>query len=80
MRVFLTERWLTFTRNGSRLILLPPLSEADSGEYALRCETSSKLWRSVFVSLRVVKSEKLSDHHKHVSVTSPAVKKNMYSM
>lgn len=39
---------------------LLPLSEADSGEYALRCETSSELWRSVPVSLRVVKSEKPS--------------------
>lgn len=38
---------------------LPPLSEADSGEYALRCETNSQLRRSVSVSLRVVKGEKL---------------------
>lgn len=37
---------------------LPPLSEADSGEYALWCETDSQLRRSVSVSLRVVKGEK----------------------
>lgn len=44
--------------------MLPALSEASSGEYELRCETSSEVWRSLSVSLRVVKSEKLSDHHK----------------
>lgn len=38
---------------------LPPLSEADSGEYTLKCKTTSQVWRSVPVSLRVVKSEKL---------------------
>lgn len=38
---------------------LSPLSEADSGEYALRCETSSQIRRSVPVLLRVVKSENL---------------------
>lgn len=44
--------------------MVPALSEANSGEYVLRCETGSEVWRSVSVSLRVVKSEKLSDHHK----------------
>lgn len=44
--------------------MLPALSEADSGEYELRCETDNGVWGPVSVSLRVVKSEKLSDHHK----------------
>lgn len=44
--------------------MLPALSEASSGEYELRCETSSEVWLSVSVSLRVVKSEKLFDHRR----------------
>lgn len=59
MHVCFTECFRTLTRNGSRLLVLPALSEANSGEYVLRCETGSEIWRSVSVSLRVVKSEKL---------------------
>lgn len=64
VRACFTECFRTLTRNGTRLLALPALSEASSGEYVLRCETSSEVWRSVSVSLRVVKSEKLSDHRK----------------
>lgn len=48
---------LSFTRNGTEMIVLPALSEADSGEYMLKCETDSEAF--VSVSLRVMKSEKL---------------------
>ncbi|XP_056868686.1 receptor-type tyrosine-protein kinase FLT3 isoform X2 [Takifugu flavidus] len=42
--------------NGSRLLVLPALSEANSGEYELTCETGNGVRSSVSVSLRVVKS------------------------
>ncbi|XP_037613488.1 receptor-type tyrosine-protein kinase FLT3 isoform X1 [Sebastes umbrosus] len=42
------------TANGSHSIILPPLSEADSGEYTLSCETSDGTRSSMNVSLLVV--------------------------
>ncbi|KAM9337200.1 receptor-type tyrosine-protein kinase FLT3-like [Symphorus nematophorus] len=42
------------TRNGSCPMVLLPLSETDSGEYTLRCETSNETSSSVTVSLHVV--------------------------
>ncbi|XP_051266112.1 receptor-type tyrosine-protein kinase FLT3 isoform X1 [Dicentrarchus labrax] len=41
------------TVNGSSSMVLPPLSETDSGEYTLSCETNSETRSSVSVSLHV---------------------------
>ncbi|XP_041670537.1 receptor-type tyrosine-protein kinase FLT3 [Cheilinus undulatus] len=52
-------RWIrgsepVLTVNGSRSLVHPSLSEADSGEYTLSCETSSDTSFSINVSLHVV--------------------------
>ncbi|KAM3860707.1 receptor-type tyrosine-protein kinase FLT3-like [Diretmus argenteus] len=44
----------TLTFNGSYSLVLPPLSEADSGEYTLSCETSNGTRSSLAVSLHVM--------------------------
>nr|XP_046226788.1 receptor-type tyrosine-protein kinase FLT3 isoform X2 [Scatophagus argus] len=43
------------TVNGSSTVVLPPLSETDSGVYTLSCETSNKSRSSVTVSLHVTR-------------------------
>ncbi|XP_071769846.2 receptor-type tyrosine-protein kinase FLT3 [Centroberyx gerrardi] len=45
---------LILTTNGSYSMVLPPLSEADSGEYTLSCKTSNGTRSSLTVSLHVV--------------------------
>ncbi|XP_059182503.1 receptor-type tyrosine-protein kinase FLT3 [Centropristis striata] len=45
---------LVLTVNESHSMVLPPLSEADSGEYTLRCETSDESRSSMTVALHVV--------------------------
>lgn len=42
------------TVNGSPFMVLPPLSETDSGEYTLSCETGNETRSSLTVSLHVV--------------------------
>ncbi|XP_031137920.1 receptor-type tyrosine-protein kinase FLT3 [Sander lucioperca] len=64
------------TVNGNQSIVLPPLSETDSGEYTLRFETSNGTRSSMTISLHVVMKRptkpKLTLDKVDVKMTSPS--------